>query len=57
LLSIGFADLPFNPVDLPWIGCSIASSIANIEHLTLTRSEYEKKGFVEKVMQSYFLGD
>lgn len=26
----GFADLPFSPVDLPWVGCSIASSTGNI---------------------------
>lgn len=54
---LGFSEIPFGAVDVPWIGCSIASSLTNIEYLTIAKSEYDSKGFSEKIMQTYFLAD
>ena len=37
---IAFAKLPFSPGELSWVGSTIASSLCNIEHLSLKKAEY-----------------
>lgn len=54
---VEFVNWTFNPSDVAWAGCSAGCSIRSVEQLCLKRVDYEKSGFVEKIMENYFLSD
>ena len=57
LIISEFVTWGFNPSDVSWIGCSSGCSIRSVEQMCLKRADYEKSGFVEKIMENYFLSD